>query len=44
MCTPGNLSYVLGRKLHWDGAIEKIIGEECANRLLRRPQRNPYHL
>ncbi len=44
MCILGNLSYVLGRKLHWDGATEKIIGDEYASRLLSRPQRYPYHL
>lgn len=44
MCILGNLSYLLGRKLHWDGAKERIIGDEFANRLLARPQRYPYHL
>ncbi len=40
----GNLSYVLGRKLDWDGAQQRVIGDEQANRLLGRPQRHPYHL
>ena len=40
----GNLSYLLGRPLNWDGAQERIIGDELANRLLGRPQRHPYHL
>jgi len=42
LCILGNLSYELGRKLVWDG--EKVIGDEEANRLLSRPQRDPYHL
>ncbi len=40
----GNLSYMLGRKLHWDGVKQQVIGDEQANRLLGRPQRHPYHL
>ena len=40
----GNLSYLLGRPLNWDGVQERIIGDELANRLLGRPQRHPYHL
>jgi len=44
MCIIGNLSYVLGRKLHWDGQNQRFIDDEKANRLLGRPQRYPYHL
>jgi predicted dehydrogenase len=44
LCILGNLSYVLGRKLHWDGEKERVIGDEQANRLLSRPQRYPYVL
>ena len=44
LCILGNLSYILGRKLQWDGARELIIGDEFANRLLSRPQRYPYHI
>ena len=44
LCILGNLSYLLGRKLHWDGEKEKVIGDEQANRLLSRPQRYPYVL
>ncbi len=40
----GNLSYVLGRKLRFDGDKEQILDDEHANRLLARPQRYPYHL
>jgi predicted dehydrogenase len=44
LCILGNLSYVLGRKLHWDGAKERVVDDEQANRLLSRPQRYPYVL
>jgi predicted dehydrogenase len=40
----GNLSYILGRKLTWDGTKQEFVGDEQANRLLSRPQRYPYHL
>lgn len=44
LCNLGNLSYLLGRKLEWDGANRRILGDEYANRMLARPQRHPYHL
>ncbi len=44
LCILGNLAYMLGRKLTWDGVQQKIIGDEHANRLLGQPQRHPYHL
>ena len=44
LCILGNLSYILGRKLVWDGERERVIGDEQANRLLSRPQRYPYCL
>jgi predicted dehydrogenase len=44
LCNLGNLSYLLGRKLVWDGVTEQILGDAYANRLLRRPQRHPYHI
>ena len=40
----GNMSYILGRKLRWDGDKERVLDDEYANRLLGRPQRYPYHL
>ena len=40
----GNLSYLLGRKLRWDGQRECVVDDEQANRMLGRPQRHPYHL
>jgi hypothetical protein len=44
LCILGNLSYILGRKLHWDPVKQEIIGDEQARRLMVRPQRHPYHL
>jgi predicted dehydrogenase len=44
LCNLGNLSYLLGRKLEWDGAKRRIVGDENANRMLGRPQRYPYYL
>ena len=42
LCILGNLSYILGRKLVWDGRREEVVGDPQANRLLGRPQRYPY--
>ena len=44
LCILANLSYVLGRKLVWDGVREEVLGDDEANRLLSTPQRYPYHL
>ena len=44
LCILGNLSFVLGRKLHWDGEKQEFIGDPVANRMLSKPQRHPYHL
>lgn len=44
LCVLGNLSYMLGRPLHWDQARQEIVGDEQARRLMGRPQRYPYHL
>ena len=44
LCNLGNLAYLLGRKLVWDGQKQEVVGDEQANRLLGRPQRHPYHL
>ena len=38
----GMVSYKLGRSIQWDGANEKIIGDEDANNLLRREYRGPW--
>jgi predicted dehydrogenase len=40
----GNLSLLLGRKLHWDQKKQEIVGDEEARRMMGRPQRHPYHL
>lgn len=44
LCNLGNLSYILGRKLEWDGARQQIVGDDLANRLLSKPQKYPYVL
>jgi predicted dehydrogenase len=42
LCNLGNLAYLLGRKLVWDGDKQEVVGDPAANRLLSRPQRYPY--
>ncbi|RME89706.1 MAG: gfo/Idh/MocA family oxidoreductase [Verrucomicrobia bacterium] len=44
LCNLGNLSYLLKRKLVWDGDKEEVVGDPEANRFLERPQRYPYLL
>ena len=44
LCNLGNLSYILGRKLVWDGSRQQVVGDDEANRLLSKPQRQPYFL
>lgn len=44
LCNLGNLSFLLGRKLVWDGVRQQVLGDEQANRMLSVPQRPPYHL
>lgn len=44
LCVLGNLSLVLGRKLHWDPVKREIVGDEEARRKMSRPQRYPYVL
>jgi predicted dehydrogenase len=41
-CILANLSMRLGRTLEWDHAQGLVVGDEEANRLLRRPYREPY--
>jgi predicted dehydrogenase len=41
-CILANLSMKLGRSLTWDPAKGRVIGDEEANRLLRRPYRAPW--
>ncbi|MCP5523135.1 MAG: Gfo/Idh/MocA family oxidoreductase [Verrucomicrobiales bacterium] len=44
LCNLGNLAYILGRKLVWDGEKQEVIGDPQANRLLSKPHRYPYVL
>ena len=44
LCVLGNISYILGRKLHWNPVAEKCTGDEEANRMLSRPNRAPWHI
>jgi predicted dehydrogenase len=41
-CILANMSMKLGRSLAWDNNAGRIIGDEEANRLLRRPYRAPW--
>jgi len=41
-CILANLSMKLGRSLQWDHAKGTVVGDEEANRLLRRPYRSPW--
>ena len=36
LCHLGNLSYILGRKLVWDGEKQEVVGDEQANRMNAR--------
>lgn len=44
LCNLGNLSYMLGRKLVWDGERQEVVDDPMANRLLDKPQRYPFVL
>jgi len=44
VCHLGNIAMQLGRRIRWDPAAEKIIGDEQAGRMLTRPVRSPWHL
>jgi predicted dehydrogenase len=41
-CILANLSMQLGRALQWDHGKGVVVGDEEANRLLRRPYRSPW--
>lgn len=43
-CHLGNISIRLGRKLNWDAKAEKFIGDDEANGMIGRPQREPYQI
>ena len=42
LCHLGVISIRLGRKLNWDPAAEKFVGDNEANTYLSRPMRAPY--
>jgi len=42
LCHMANISYRLGRKLVFNGAKEKFVGDKQANRMLTRKYRKPY--
>jgi predicted dehydrogenase len=44
LCILGNIAYKLGRKVTYDYATERFIGDEAANRLLAEPYRYPWKL
>jgi predicted dehydrogenase len=41
-CIMANLSLQLGRTLQWDPKLGRVVGDEEANRMLRRPYRKPW--
>jgi len=44
VCLLGSIAMQLGRRLRWDPAKERFIGDSEANRKLSRPMRNPWRL
>jgi len=43
-CLPANIVIDCCRRLVWDGENERFVGDEAANRHLKRPYRAPWHL
>lgn len=41
-CILANIAMQVGRTLSWDPATQRVVGDEEANRLLRRPYRQPW--
>src|SRR5205823_90213 len=41
-CILANLSQKLGRSLKWDAEKQQVVGDDEANKLLRRPYRKPW--
>jgi predicted dehydrogenase len=41
-CIMANLAMKLGRTLTWDHEKQQVVGDEDANKLLRRPYRSPW--
>jgi hypothetical protein len=44
LCHLGNISYRVGRSLTFDGATERFVGDEDADKLLGRAYRAPFTL
>jgi len=44
VCHLGNISMLLGRKLHWNPKKEEFVNDPEANTFLRRPMRKPWTL
>jgi predicted dehydrogenase len=44
VCHLANVALRLGRKLKWDPAAERFVGDDAANRMLSRPMRRPWTL
>lgn len=44
VCHLGNIAIKLGRKLKWDPAAERFVGDDSANDLLDRKRRDPWQL
>jgi predicted dehydrogenase len=44
ICLLSDIAVRLGRKLRWDPAAERVIGDDSANRLLSRAMREPWSL
>jgi len=37
-----NIAMLLGRKVKWDAAKQQFVGDDQANALMRRKQREPF--
>ena len=44
ICHVGNIAMQLKRKVRWDPQQERFLNDDEANRMLRRPYREPWHL
>jgi predicted dehydrogenase len=44
LCHLGNIAMQLRRRLRWDPAAERFVGDDDANRMLSRPKRAPWRV